>query len=72
MKELIAVTIILPFLIYGGFVLQRNINYKFGYKSMVREEIKPLEKKIKELEIRISNLESNSLVIIYNTNLITK
>lgn len=45
---------------YGGWILQKKINYKFGYQANVRHEIEktvtPLIKRIEELEKKVNTI----------------
>lgn len=43
----------------GFWYLGKRLNYKMAYKGMIKEEIAPLNSKIKELEKRIRALEAN-------------
>jgi hypothetical protein len=42
---------------YGGWLLSRSINYKFGYESMVHDQI---ERETAPLKARIEALEKRS------------
>lgn len=62
MKNILAVLLavsILGSIAYGGYRFNRWANYKFGYQSLVQKELKPLEKKIANIETRIIALENN-------------
>jgi hypothetical protein len=62
MKNILVVLLVISILVaasYGGYKLNRWANYKFGYKSLVQKEFKPLEKKVADLETRIIALENN-------------
>jgi hypothetical protein len=52
---------------YGGWILQKKINYKFGYQSEVRKEVEkavvPLIKRIEELEKKVNLVTSTNVTV---------
>jgi len=53
----IAVTALIVGAIFGGWLLERKIHYKWGYQSQVETQVKPLVERIEKLEKRVSDLE---------------
>ncbi len=60
MKTIIQVLvsiIAVALMIWGGWRIERWINYKMGYQYDVKEEIEPLRMDIKDLRERVERLE---------------
>ena len=57
----IVLTIIVLGIVYGTWLIKRKVNYSFEYEEKVTKTVKeiidPYEKRILELETRISKLE---------------
>lgn len=57
----IVMFVMLLVLIYGSWLLRRNVNYSYDYEEKVMKTMKeitdPYEKRILELETRVSKLE---------------
>lgn len=56
--KIIVLVIVIGALAYGGWQLQRTLNYKFSYSSQVDTQIKPLVDRISALELKVKNLEN--------------
>ncbi len=48
---------VLALIIWGGWRIERWINYKMGYQYDVKEELEPLRMDIKDLRERVERLE---------------
>jgi len=44
---------------YGSWRFERWVHYKFSYQAQVQAEMQPLVKRISDLELRVSVLETN-------------
>jgi hypothetical protein len=42
---------------YGGWCIEKWLNYKFSYESQVQEQMAPLEERVVALEKRVAELE---------------
>lgn len=55
--------VIICFLAWGGFHLQRQVNWSWSYESMVNQAIEkrivPLELRVKQLESKLDNQQDN-------------
>lgn len=63
MKSTFAVilfVIVMIFVGYGCWKLERWWHYKFSYQSQVQEDMKPLVERVDALERRVSVLETNT------------
>ena len=60
----IVLTIIVLGIVYGTWLIKRKVNYSFEYEEKVTKTVKeiidPYEKRILELENRISKLEQQN------------
>lgn len=55
----IAGIIIVILVAYGSWQLERWWHYKFSYQSQVQADMQPLVKRISDLELRVSAIETN-------------
>lgn len=44
-------------LIYGGWRFVRNFNYRFSYKSLIEQQMKPLDSRVEHLEKQMKIME---------------
>lgn len=56
---LVLFLIVMIFVGYGCWKLERWWHYKFSYQSQVQQDMKPLANRISDLEARVSVLETN-------------
>ena len=60
----VVLTIMVLGLAYGAWLLKRKVNYSFDYEEQVTRTVKeitdPYEKRLLELETRISKLEQKN------------
>ena len=63
MKQTVMYTIavvIIAGLAYGGWIIKRKINYSWEYESQVKQTVK---EEMKILEDRVKNLESKVIIL---------
>ena len=63
MKQVLVILGFIVFLAafsYGCWRFERWVNYKFGYRADVQEEVQPLAERVTALEKRVAELEKKS------------